>query len=169
MKNLDQYNIIIWPRLRHRLPPPARQTHAFRTLASQPRLTRETLAVPSQLVSGRGVRRLAAGCALLTIHHCIARPYTPTKRRARAGGGVAPAHPTDMSDTVSAPYSSSRPPMVHPVLETKVKSRPRTERHNPRLPSSMCHCQTTCETHHKSAQSRKHPAPQQNTKKPPAL
>jgi hypothetical protein len=108
-------------------------------------------------------------CALLTSPHCTARPYTPTKRRARAGGGVAPAHPTDMSDTVSAPYSSSRPPMVHPVLETKVKSRPRTERHNPRLPSSMCHCQTTCETHHKSAQSRKHPAPQQNTKKPPAL
>ena len=43
---------------------PSRQTHVLNPLASQPRLTRGALAVPSQLVSGRVAAGLAALCAV---------------------------------------------------------------------------------------------------------
>ena len=68
---------------------PSRQTHVLNPLASQPWLTRGALAVQLQLVSGRGVRGLAALCAVWS-DEAASRSLTRLHSDAYArGGGVA--------------------------------------------------------------------------------
>jgi hypothetical protein len=69
------------------MPPPSRQTHAFSPQGSHPRLTRGTLAVPSQFVSGRGVRGADHEMRPAdhpSLHREVLRAYTATRTRAGA-------------------------------------------------------------------------------------
>jgi len=66
---------------------PSCQTHAFRTLASQPRLTRRETSGLLQLVSGRGARGGWPHYALFgltKLHREVLRAYTATRTRAGA-------------------------------------------------------------------------------------
>jgi len=65
---------------------PSRQTHAFRTLASQPRLTRRETSGLLQLVSGRGARGGWPHYALFGLTKLHREVLRATQRRARAGG-----------------------------------------------------------------------------------
>ena len=86
------------------MPPPSRQTHAFSPQGSHPRLTRGALAVPSQFVSGRGVRGLAAVCAVWS-DDAASRRLTSLHSDAHAhGGGVTNNPPSGHVRTLSAPH-----------------------------------------------------------------